>query len=87
MVVYVYKNAWGEFSYWDRKQYYPSEQCGIFWCILEQPDQQPEKKTVVKEVKFDENILNLTGWSGSGCINYEFPPNAKNKKLTYEVEE
>ena len=81
MVVYVYKNAWGEFSYWDRKQYYPSEQCGIFWCILEQPDRQPEKKTVVKE-----QALDFTDIAYPLCNKLRFGK-VKNLKLTYEEEE
>ena len=87
MKVFVYKNVWGAFSYYDSKQNFPNEASGVFCGIMEQPDPQPEKKTVKKEMKLGDNLFKISRWGYS--LNYldVMPTNAKNIKLTYEVEE
>ena len=86
MKVFVYKNVWGAFFYYDSKQNFPNEASGVFCGIMEQPDPQPEKKTVVKEMKLGDNLFKISRWGYSlNCLN-EMPTNAKNIKLTYEVE-
>jgi len=75
MIVYVYKSHYdGEFLYFDHKLS-EHQTSLIFLGTQEQPDIQPEKKTVVKEVP----PFYISG--------LPIPPNAKNVKLTYEVEE
>ena len=88
MKVFVYKNVWGAFFYYDSKQNFPNEASGVFCGIMEQPDPQPEKKTVVKEQVLTGIIKRIMVDVGSDYLYDRFiPTGAKNVKLTYEVEE
>ena len=86
MKVFVFKD-YGGIKLFANKQAGHTEEYGYVFLGTLDLDIQPEKKTVVKEVKIGDDLSSITAWNYGGCVNYELPSGAKNKKLTYEVEE
>ena len=87
MKVFVYKDKWDDSLLYSLATV---DAAGYkFLGFQEQPDPQPEKKTVVKTipVTMSDAPLREKKALSDEYYTYVIPAGAKNAKLTYEVEE
>lgn len=86
MKVYVYQLPDGEFRYFNKKLCEGVRLEGWKFLGTLDLDIQPEKKTVVKEAEY-KGVLLSDGFNKQLDIYSTLPVDAKNIRITYEVEE